>query len=238
MTDFVPENSLERALLAASEGGSPDALIASLAAEALYVPAQGPAPGEDDPAAEGEQQLTAGTEVSLPVFVHEGRRLVPVFTSVTQFELGAPGAERYVRATGADLAAIWPAGHAMAVNAGGALSVAIPEEDVRGMAGGDELTIGAPAAEPEALWERLRAFAADRPEIVSAHRALVLVHAEGAEPQLVVGLVIDPDADPVPVLEACAEALTGESAVMRVDPEGDDPIGAWMLAQSAPLYER
>ncbi|HEY8584631.1 MAG TPA: enhanced serine sensitivity protein SseB C-terminal domain-containing protein [Capillimicrobium sp.] len=238
MTDFTPSNPLEQALLDASRTGSSDELFELLATEQLYLPAQGDAP------AEGEAPLTQDDELELPVFEHEGERFVPVFTSVEQLQQGAPGAGRYVRASGADLASVWPAGHHLALNPGGDLSVAIGEEDVRGLAGQGavpddaEVTIGSPAEEPQELWDRLRAWAREVPEVLAAHRALVLVHAPGEEPQLVVALDLDPSADPGRILNAGADELAGEAAFTLLDRDGDDPLSAWMMAQGQPLYTR
>lgn len=238
MTDFTPSNPLEQALLDASLSGESDALFERLASDQLYIPAQGEAP------ADGEAPLAADEELELPVFEHEGERFVPVFTSVEQLQAGAPGADRYVRASGADLASAWPPGHHLALNPGAALSVAIGEEDVRTLAGeerieaGSQVTVGSPSEEPEELWERLRAWAATVPEVRAAHRALVLVDAPGEQARLVVALDVDPTADPGRILNAGAEAVAGEAAFTLLDPDGDDPLSAWMLAQRHPLYER
>ncbi|HEU4658331.1 MAG TPA: enhanced serine sensitivity protein SseB C-terminal domain-containing protein, partial [Capillimicrobium sp.] len=185
-----------------------------------------------------------GAEVSLPVFEHDGERFVPVFTSAQRLGEGAPGARRYLRATGADLAAIWPPGHHLALNPGTGLSVAVREDDVRALGGtsnipaGAELTVGAPAEEPEALWERLRAWAATMPEVRTAHRALVLVHGGGDDPRLVVALDLDAEADPGRILQAGADALGGEAAFTLLDPSGEDPLSGWMLTHSPALYRR
>lgn len=238
MTDFTPENPLEVALLAASQGEDAEEFLDRLARDELFVPAQGETP------AGGERELEAGQQVALPVFEHEGRRFVPVFTSLTQLERGAPHADRYLRASGADLASVWPSGHDLALNPGGDLGVALPEDDVRTLSpeqripAGSELTVGAPAEEPEELWERLRAWATAHPEVRAAHRALVLLAGE-TEPQLVVGLELEPTADHGRVLKAGAEALEGGAAFTLVDPEAeDDPLSGWMLRHAQPLYTR
>jgi hypothetical protein len=236
--DPTPANPLEQAMLEASRGGDPDPLFALLASAELYVPAPGQAPQE------GAQELAPGDHVALPVFEHQGERFVPAFTSLEALQVGAPDIERYVRATAADLARMWPGGHHLALNPGAGLSVAIAEDDVRALGGaqripaGAELTLGAPAAEPEELWERLRAWAATTPEVRAAHRALVLVHDTDADPQLVVALDLEPDADPGRILNAGAEALGGEAAFTLLDPGGDDPLSGWMLEQGHPLYVR
>ncbi len=231
MTDFQPSNALEATLLAASRGEDAEPFLDRLASDPLFVPAQG------DPTADGDRELEPGEQVALPVFEHEGRRFVPAFTSLEQLERGAPRAGRYLRASGADLASIWPAGHDLALNPGGDLGVALPEEDVRALDPEGDLTIGAPAEEPEELWERLRAWAAGEPAVLVAHRAVVLPAGE-RDPRLVVGLELERDADAGRVLQAGADALDRVAAFTLVDPRAEDPLGAWMLEHARPLYVR
>lgn len=236
MEDVRPTNPLEQALLDASSGGDAEALFERLAHDELYLPAQGPPPRS------GEGPMAADAEIALPVFEHEGERYVAAFTSEEQLRRGAPQVGRYVCATGADLAAVWPPGHHLALNPGSDLGVAVSEHDVRALAGGHELhggreaTVGAPEDEPEHLWRVLRAWAGEQPEVRAAYRALVLVHAEGEEPQLVVALDLEEEADPGRVLQAGADALGGEAAFMLLDRSGEDELSAWMLAQSRAIY--
>jgi hypothetical protein len=229
---FVPGNPLEQVLLDASQGADPQELLAALAANPVFIPAA-------SPGVAGELELRAGATVELPVFEHQGQRYVPVFTA--QDRVGADG---YLRLTGEDLAAIWPAGHALAINPGEELSLALPEADVRALNGGVEhipagsdITVGVPSEEPEALWDALRSWAAAQPAVRAAHRALVLVHAPGQEPQLVVGLELDAGADER-LLSAGAQVLDGAAAFTRVDPAGNDPVSQWWLDQAAPIYVR
>lgn len=239
---FTPANPLEQVLLEVSESGEHGQFLLALAANPVYIPAQGEE-GDDR-----ERPLDAGEEVELPVFEHEGTRFVAAFTSLEQLEAGAAGSAHYLRLDGAELAAIWPQGHALAVNPGGDLGVAISEEDVDALAaaaaaGGADLTVGAPSPEPEPLWTALRAWAAGVPEVAAAYRALVLVHAPGEEPALVVGLALDADAlgadgDPSPILTAGAEALGGVAAFTLLDPTGADPLSQYWLERGAPLYTR
>jgi hypothetical protein len=234
---FTPANPLEQVLLEVSESGEHGRFLAALAVNPVFIPAQGG--GGDD----RERALGAGEEVELPVFEHDGTRFVAVFTSLEQLERSAAGSPHYLRADGAELANIWPDGHALAVNPGGDLGVAITEQDVHALAaaaaaGGADLTVGAPTPEPEPLWTALRAWAAAEPAVAAAHRALVLVHAPGEEPALVVGLELDEGADPGALLNAGAEALGGVAAFTLLDPAGGDPLSQWWLERQAPIYTR
>jgi hypothetical protein len=236
---FTAANPLEQVLLEATESGEHGRFLATLATEPVFLPA----PGGDG---EGrERALDVGEGVELPVFEHDGERFVAVFTSLEQLDRSAPGGAPFVRATGEQLAAIWPQGHGLAVNPGGELGVAIAEEDVQALAaaaalGGADLTVGAPTPEPEPLWVALRTWAAGEPAVVAAHRALVLVHEAGQEPALVVGLDLElPEgSDPGPLLRAGAEALGGVAAFTLLDPSGADPVSEWWLDRDAPVYAR
>jgi hypothetical protein len=121
---LVPENALERALLAASEGGDAGAFLAELRNAEVLVPS-------DEP---GDRTPAEGEEIDLPVFSHEDRRWVAAFTSDTQLRRGVPDAAGRLRLLGADLAAMWPPGVGLAVNPGGDLGVGLPEETVRALA--------------------------------------------------------------------------------------------------------
>ena len=88
------------------------------------------------------------------------------------------------------------------------------------------------------MWDDLRAWAAGEPAVRSAHRALVLVHAPGQQPQMVVGVELDDDADEDGVLSRGAQALGGAAAFTRLDPAGNDPVSQWLLEQAQPLYVR
>jgi hypothetical protein len=236
---FTPANPLEQVLLEATESGEHGRFLASLATEPVFLPAPG-GDGEDRELASDAEEV-----VELPVFEHDGGRFVAAFTSVQQLDASASGAPAYRRATGEELAAIWPEGHGLAVNPGGELGVAIAEEDVRALAmaaalGGADLTVGAPTPEPEPLWVALRSWAEQEPAVVAAHRALVLVHEPGQEPALVVGLDLELEegGDPGPLLRAGAEALGGVAAFTLLDRTGADPVSEWWLERDAPVYAR
>lgn len=236
---FAPANDLERALLATSEGASGEVLLAALADEAVLVPQAEPPPGGE------EGPLAERVEVSLPLIRHDRERLVPVFTSQERLALGAPQASGALRLTGRALARMWAPGAGMAINPGGELGVALPEAAVRSLLGPGEETIpagtavriGAPAAEPEAAWVALREFAAGHPEIVAAHRALVVRAEEGAEQELVVGLELEEGADAGEACRAVAELLGSGIAVTAIEGPGEG-IAGWMLEQDEPIYRR
>jgi hypothetical protein len=232
-----PANPLEEALLAASRGGDAGEFLDALRDHEVLVP-------YEDPPAE-ERPLEEGDEVALPLIEREGARYVPVFTSPEQMAIGAPNIPRALRLTGLSLARVWPAGVGMAINPGAELGVALPEDTVRGLLGGvDEripagttLKIGAPTHEPETAWQALRAWAAGRPEVLAAHRAVVIAEGPDERAHLMVGLELAPGADVEALCRAAAEAVGGGIGVTPVERDGD-PISDWMLEHDEPVYRR
>ncbi len=241
---FLPGNPLEEALLAASERDDLGLLLSALRDHEVLVPTVAPT------GIEGSEPLPEGTEISLRTFEREGRTYLPVFTSEAQLDLAAPG-QSYVRLTGQALVGLWPAGTAMAVNPGGDLGVAIPEEAVRGLleadeggvaevriGAGSEIVIGAPDPEPEGLTEVVGGLAEQRPDVLAVHRALVQVQGQDERPQLVLGLELAPGTDPDSECRAWAEALGEGVGLMAVAGGSTDPVARWMLEQDEPLFTR
>jgi hypothetical protein len=232
-----PANPLEEALLAASRGGDAGDFLDALRDHDVLVP-QEDAPAEERP-------LEAGAEVVLPLIEREGAKYVPVFTSPEQMAIGAPNVTGALRLTGRSLARMWPAGVGMAINPEAELGVALPEETVRGLLGrvderipaGTTLKIGAPAHEPETAWRALRAWAAGRPEVLAAHRAVVIAEDPDQRAQMIVGLELAPGADVEALCRAAAEAIGGGIGVTQVERDGD-AISEWMLEHDEPVYRR
>jgi hypothetical protein len=222
-----PANTLEQALDDAFKTGERDAFMLALRESEVLLPSAGP------PAADGAVQLAAGE--------HEGRRFLVGFTSAQQLRKAAGDVASHVRATGAEIAALLPPGHDLAINPGGDLGVTLPEADVRSLGGtltippGTPVEVGAPVEEPAEVVEALRAFAAAHADVVAAHRAVVRVADQPG--QLVVGLELRAGINPQAVIDACARAIHGGAGVMAVDPGGGDPISAWMLREE-PVFRR
>jgi SseB protein N-terminal domain/SseB protein C-terminal domain len=220
-----PANELERALEEAFKTGAREALLTALREAEVLLPSHGP------PAPDGSVQLAAGE--------HDGRPFLVGFTSAQQLRKAAGELASHVRATGAELAALMPAGHDLALNPGGDLGVTLPEADVRALGGtvtigpGTPLEVGAPAEEPHEAIAALREFAEAHADVLAAYRAAVSI--EGGPAQLVVGLHLRAGANQPATIDACGRALGGAAGVMVLDPEGEDPISAWML-RDEPVY--
>jgi hypothetical protein len=239
MVEDLFSNQLQQALVVASEGGSFDAVMHRLATDDVFVPV----PGEPMPG--GDREVPPGTAVTLGITeAEDGGPMVPAFTSLAALDRGVPGEGRYVRATGGALATAWPPGHGLVLDPGGDPSVAIPEDTVRALPriaafpNGGEVSVGEPADDPEELWDLVREWAVDEPEVLVAYRAIIQVQEPGHPAQLVVGLELAADADVGRLLKDGEDAVDREALFLPVDPTGADPLAAWMVEQSTPVYTR
>jgi hypothetical protein len=228
MSDFTPDNPLEEVLFAASTGSAdPAAFLDALRDSAVIVPAEA---GETD------------EEVSFPVIRHEEQQFVPVFTSEAQAQKAAPGQSGWVKGTGAEIAAMLPERTGIAINPGGDMGVALPEEAVGALKGpsplrfpaGSNIRVGLPIEEPPELREAIAAWGASQPDVVAVHRALI--QAEGQpEATLVLGLEVVPGADEEAVIDAAVRNLRGVGAVVLHE-GATDPLSRFMWEQNKPLY--
>ena len=108
-------------------------------------------------------------------------------------------------------------------------------------AAGSEMLIGAPAEEPpENLVVALRAGAAGHREIRFAYLFQMMILADGEEPNLTLGLVLDEGADVRAIsddLGSRAVEILPEGSYLDVYPLPDDMAGT--VAQSVrPFYDR
>ena len=238
-----PENALEDALLAAREQDDVARLLGALATSDVYVPAEGTGPDE-------ETAVTAGPADRLPVPVIEldGRSVVPVFTSLAQLGRFRPEGGGYVRFEGRALSAVTPADIGVAVNPGGDLGLTLTPEQVAalGAAEADEsepdFLIGEPREEPLRLLEAMRGLARTREDVRAVYRALLL-RPPGGEPEPVIGLELEPGADPRAAVAAAADAARAAGierlALLPLQP-GVDPgrIGRFLLERTRPFWSR
>jgi hypothetical protein len=238
---FRPENALEETLLRTYETGDFELLLRTLAIADVYLPA------EDGP--DKEERLTAheGDELPLPVLESDdGTRLVPVFSSLAQLARIRPGGG-YRRLTGHALASIMPTDLGLALNPGGQLGLPIPPEQVSRITtlpppdgGESEFLLGEPREEPTRLLETIGRFAEGRSDIRVAYRAL-LVRRPGAEPEHVIGLELDADADAKDVVDAAADAARGAGldhlGFVPLQPGVEaGQIGRFMLTRTKPFW--
>jgi len=245
---FEPQNDLEAALAdAAAEDAGFQAVAAALAAAELWIPQP---PGEATGAASDADE---GEEILLPLLEHEGRTYVPVFTSEHQFRIGAPEGMAAVRVPGSAVLASWPEEHGMAVNPGGEIGVAIAPEDVRALgrptmserrlSSGASVLLGEPAVPPTEVLDAVARACSEEGVVRSAYRALMTVEGEDdAEPDLVIGVELDPSVEPQPVLERLGRAAHGASgervSFVLVDEARLSSIARFMVLETDPFYRR
>jgi hypothetical protein len=106
---------------------------------------------------------------------------------------------------------------------------------------GAEMLIGAPAEPPpERLVATLEEGAAGHPEIQSAYLFQMMILAEGEEPHVTLGLVLDDGAEVTAIANDLGEramAVLPEGSYLDVYPLADDMLES--VAESvAPIYER
>jgi hypothetical protein len=224
------ENLLEQALLAARRRGDVTALLPVLADADVFLPT---------PAVDGD-----GQEVPLALVDVGGRPFVPVFSSLTALARYRPEGGAYLQLSGRALAEAVPGELAVVLDPGSELAVPVEPADLARLRdapppdGEAELVIGEPREEPAEALDALRRFAAARPEVRAAYRALLVLRAGGgAEP--VIGLELEPGADGEAVLGAAAEAARAagvESLALVV--VADDEIGTFLRDKTEPFYRR
>jgi hypothetical protein len=229
---FRPENALEDALLAGLEDGDVDRFLVALGDADVYVPAA------------DEETPPRGGALQLPVVDVDGEQLVPIFTSLTQLARFRPHGTAYLGLPGAALAT---GDVGVVVNPGGDLGLTLTPAQLSRLgtvapeAADAELLIGEPREEPLALLDAMRRFAADRPDILAAYRAMLVRRAGSPEP--VIGLELRRGADARASVEAAAAAAADAGierlALLALDPDVEpDRIGRFLLERTQPFWTR
>lgn len=235
---FEPENELERELVRAAEHDDRRSFLVALARGEVYLPA--PAPEDGD-----AEELPPGASVPVPVWAHEDRRFVPVFTSEGQLARLVPAATGYRRLALAALLEVLEGDGWIGVNPGGALGLLAPADEVRaageGAEEGERVLIGAPAEEPTRLLEEVTAFARERPEVLAAWRAQIVLDRPGGSSQPLVGLELAPGTPADPVFHALTDRVdergAGPAAFAQVEREEPSDVAAGLLRHE-PFYVR
>ena len=241
-----PENLLEEAMVVASR--DPQALPAFLRALAeadVFVPQEGP-PATGEPGTAGP-----GEEIVLPVITHEGRQMVPVFSSMAQLQRYVPLGTSFIRIRGRDLAALWPGDVWLALNPRGDLGTTLSPQQVRGLggaatlrngSGGSGFVVGEPAEEPRGLLEVVELFCRRTPEVRAAYRGLLAFPGRDRAPEIVIGLEVDDGAAweriRKTLLESGRESGVDSFALVPVRRRAPGTVAAYLLEKTEPFYRR
>lgn len=233
------ENALEAAMSVASAEQTDEQIevfLTTLADAELLIPLQ----AEDVEGAEEGQ-------VALPIYETDERRYVAAFSSLRQLREFAPDNEQHARIAGRELASEWREDVWLALNPRGEPTAVVPPDQVAELAqrpvkeetgSSGRVFMGEPASEPRELLEALRAVLAQRPEVRAGYRAQALFADPGEQPRLVIGLELG--GDDTGTFEAAgqvaAEHADGPVDFLTVDPDGDEPMGAWMREHTEPFY--
>ena len=216
-----PENELEQALLL----GGPTDVLAALAAAEVYVPVE-----------------SAGACLSAGTIDHDGAAHAAVFSSPARLAAVFPDGIDYIRLQGRALSAAAP-GLGAVVNPGSEVGAVLDPDEVAALAEAPEppepwLLVGAPAQEPEALVEAIRALAEREPAIRAAYRGLLLRRGARTS-ELVLGLELEDGADERSVIEAAAAAASDAGAdELALLALGDDEVSRVLVEKTEPFFVR
>jgi hypothetical protein len=233
-----PQNELEEELLRAPEGSAQrEGLRKALASAEVLVP---------DPESDGElgtRVIRGGEALTVPAWELEGERFIPAFSSEARLVDAIPAGSNYLRMPLAALTELIDDGTEVKLNPGGPFEVKLPSakpEVRRYLPPGGQFAIGEPATEPTALLDAVAGFAAQRPEIVTAWRALVKL--DEAPPHPLIGLELTPGADADSVLPTMIARLEGEGhsrfTAVAVDPQVPDAFSDYLLNKTRPFWSR
>jgi hypothetical protein len=178
----------------------------------------------------------------------DGQPYVAVYTSAEQYAHGAGQLSRMV-IPGRELAGMLDERLGLAVNPGCDVGLPVRPEGVRSMRGGritipagQQIRLGQPAEEPQALLSAVAAALSRIPAVVDARRALAQIGDQ--PPGLLIGVRIDRPAadDRQAVLATINSAVAAAPVPLTVDTVFlDDPVDqitAWMIDNTEPFYRR
>lgn len=244
-SEFVPENYLEEALIAAATDPSRRAaFFEALFGSEVFLPMQGPPPAEDR-----LMSAPSGSEIDLPVVKDGSRSIVPAFTSMTQLLRFVPEGTGYTQVAVRDLVKLWQDDLWLALNPRGP-GVMLSPSDVRGLPAPmaapaspeGHYQLGIPKKEPKALLRMVRAYAERSGGVVAAYHALIRPAQEGAAPSVVIGLELLDDSDHEMVFSQLSHAgrETGVDQFMLalVSRERPSDVARFLLENTKPFYRR
>jgi hypothetical protein len=230
-----PVNALEVAIAEVLEGGGDAQRVLSL----LWTSAVLISKGDDSDHPDALNLTTIEDE--------EGKLYLPVYTSPERMAEALPEGADYVAIRLSDLADGWPEGVSVAVNPGTerGFEAELPEVRLAAETSGAadaEILVGEPADEPSGALADLADVLRSEPGVRRAFRAQFLDPRVSFEPQLAIGLEVEPGTDERELFQRLL-ARSGEQvefdrpvAFIPVREDGDEPIAGYMRERDEPFY--
>lgn len=243
---FAPRNHLERLLVQASSDPAvrPAFLRAFLDSEIFVIGLVG-----DAPAVEEERYLVEkGETLKIQHMEHEGRQILPVFTSPERVAVYAPDSSYIGMTTRSLLEITGPL--EMLMNPGSAYGKHFLADETRGLLDGsmfqpkdtwvaekdEKFLIGRPARYPDRFVTALQKMFASRREVRRAYLALIHIPSRSESPNLY--LAIETDGDLQSIAADCGIIATDTLDAGEVTDIGDTLIAPDYFAKDTPIYSR
>ena len=242
---FVPENPFEEALMRANRNAMSRREFERLLLESELV-VIGRVEGRD--AVPKSSMLAPGEKLQIASMNFEGRRVIPVFSSMTRLQAHLQKTADYVSLTGRALFEI-ARGATFLLNPGSEFGKEIPPEEIAAILNGEtavpivrdkpvEILVAQPAVYPHALVDALKRSFAARPEVLAAY--LVQIGFPGRPSYILIGVetIGDWQAVSAEIGRIAAEAEPGRT-VNAVPVDRSEQEGMMVsLLRSEPFFFR
>jgi hypothetical protein len=243
---FVPENDLEKALMrAATEPAARPDFCRQLLACDLYVIG-----APDTPHDPGAMRLANGEKLHLVSVEKDGRKYLPVFSSLGRLTASVSGQQGYIALKGRDLFEMTRGSH-FVLNPGADYGKELPAGEIAMLLdpgkpqtvrieAPTKVLIGQPAVYPHTLVNTLKACFAKHKDVVSAHLVQIAFPDGAQPPHPMIGVAMTGDWDSLAaeigrVAKIAAPGITFD--MMRIEPGKAGDIAA-ALAKTPPFYQR
>jgi hypothetical protein len=239
---FVPENDLEKALMrAANESAARPDFGRQLLASGLYVIGT-----PDTPQNPGTMRLASGEKLHLVSVEKDGRKYLPVFSSLGRLQASVSGQQSYIALNGRTLFEMTKGSH-FVLNPGSDYGKELPPGEIAMLldpaankAAPTKVMIGQPAVYPHNLVNALKACFAKHKDVVSAHLVQIAFADSARPPHPMIGVAMTGDWDSLAaeigrVAGIAAPGMTFD--MVRIEPgKAGDVVAA--LAKTPPFYRR
>ncbi|MGC9357182.1 MAG: enhanced serine sensitivity protein SseB C-terminal domain-containing protein, partial [Anaerolineae bacterium] len=191
------------------------------------------------------------------LFLHQwdvgGKRIVPIFSSLSRLADFVDKQAAYVRINAGALLSMLEASVGVVLNPGSPYSRELPPAEIQMLLDGTlfapdteefvlsdgDIFLGQPADYPAELVEALQELFAEHPAVRAAYLAQMYAPESGDEPHLVIGLDVLRNFDEVveEAVSVAGEVLAEEEFVDFIQ-IGRDALSDYLLGETTPFYER